>query len=76
MSEDEFVRLRLELSKASHVSMVSNDDETPVMEEELPPGTEDLADPAKVETDFQFCRNGTLDTVIAQRVQQGVTSSQ
>lgn len=49
LSEEEFVQLRLELSKASLVAMVGNDEETPAAQEELPPGTEDLADPAKVE---------------------------
>lgn len=48
LSEEEFVQLRLELSKSSLAAMVSEDDETPVAQEELPPGTEDLSDPAKV----------------------------
>lgn len=48
LSEDEFVQLRLELSKASLAVMVGDDGETPAVQEELPPGTEDLADPAKV----------------------------
>lgn len=48
LSEEEFVQLRLELSKASLSVMVSEDDKIPVAQEELPPGTEDLSDPAKV----------------------------
>lgn len=48
LSEEEFVQLRLELSKASLTAMGGDDEETPVVQEELPPGTEDLADPAKV----------------------------
>lgn len=48
LSEEEFVQLRLELSKASLTAMIGEDGETPVPQEELPPGTEDLTDPAKV----------------------------
>lgn len=48
LSEEEFVQLRLELSKANLAATIGEDGETPVAEEELPPGTEDLQDPAKV----------------------------
>lgn len=48
LSEEEFVQLRQELSKASLTQMGGEQDETPAVQEELPPGTEDLADPAKV----------------------------
>lgn len=48
LSEEEFVQLRLELSKASLSGMVGDSGESQVAQEELPPGTEDLADPAKV----------------------------
>ena len=48
LSEEEFVQLRLELAKASLAAMISEDNETPVPQEELPPGTEELTDPAKV----------------------------
>lgn len=67
LSEEEFVQLRLELSKASLAAMVGEDEETPVPQEELPPGTEDLSDPAKVnpisspagETNFhKYCLQG------------------
>lgn len=37
--------------------MVSEDSETPVAQEELPPGTEDLSDPAKVK--FQIRQKET-----------------
>lgn len=47
LSEEEFVKLRVELSKSSLAGMISEDDAA-VAQEELPPGTEDLADPAKV----------------------------
>lgn len=50
LSEEEFVQLRLELSKASLSGMVGDSGESQVAQEELPPGTEDLADPAKVKT--------------------------
>lgn len=50
LSEEEFVQLRLELSKSSLSGMVGEDGESNVPQEELPPGTEDLADPAKVRT--------------------------
>ena len=48
LSEEEFVQLRLELSKASLLAMISEEEGTTVDQEELPPGTEDLTDPAKV----------------------------
>uniref|UniRef100_A0A672JL84 Pre-mRNA-processing factor 39 n=1 Tax=Salarias fasciatus TaxID=181472 RepID=A0A672JL84_SALFA len=48
LSEEEFVQLRRELSKASLAAMGGEEAEKRV-EEELPPGTEDLADPAKVQ---------------------------
>lgn len=48
LSEEEFVPLRVELSKANTVATADEDEETPSVEEDLPPGTEDLPDPAKV----------------------------
>lgn len=48
LSEEEFVQLRLELSKSNLSAMVGEDGEAAVAQEELPPGTEDLVDPAKV----------------------------
>ncbi|XP_056260839.1 pre-mRNA-processing factor 39 isoform X2 [Seriola aureovittata] len=60
LSEQEFVQLRLELSKAS-LAMVSNDGETPAAEEELPPGTEDLADPAKRVTEIENMRHKVIE---------------
>lgn len=53
LSEEEFVQLRQELSKASLAQMGGEQDETPAVQEELPPGTEDLSDPAKVQIQFQ-----------------------
>ncbi|XP_070781614.1 pre-mRNA-processing factor 39 isoform X2 [Enoplosus armatus] len=61
LSEEEFVQLRLELSKASLAAMVREDDETPVAQEELPPGTEDLADPAKRVTEIENMRHKVIE---------------
>ncbi|KAM9339445.1 pre-mRNA-processing factor 39 isoform 1-T1 [Symphorus nematophorus] len=61
LSEEEFVQLRLELSKASLAAMVSEDDETPVAQEELPPGTEDLSDPAKRVTEIENMRHKVIE---------------
>lgn len=62
LSEEEFVQLRLELSKASLAAMVSEHDETPVAQEELPPGTEDLSDPAKVQIQFLLLQETHFST--------------
>lgn len=62
LSEEEFVQLRLELSKASLAAMVSEHDETPVVQEELPPGTEDLSDPAKVQIQFLLLQETHFST--------------
>lgn len=56
LSEEEFVQLRQELSKASLAQMGGEQDETPAVQEELPPGTEDLSDPAKVNIQFQVLK--------------------
>ncbi|KAL7388651.1 hypothetical protein ABVT39_018591 [Epinephelus coioides] len=61
LSEEEFVQLRLELSKASLTSMIGEDEETPVPQEELPPGTEDLADPAKRVTEIENMRHKVIE---------------
>lgn len=45
LSEEEFVQLRLELATANKPSG-EGEEETP--SEDLPPGTDDLPDPAKV----------------------------
>ena len=49
LSEEEFVQLRVELSKAS-VTGETGEDGEPIEPpaEDLPPGIEDLPDPAKV----------------------------
>ncbi|XP_070843115.1 pre-mRNA-processing factor 39 isoform X2 [Chaetodon trifascialis] len=61
LSEEEFVQLRLELSKASLVAMVCEGEETPVAQEELPPGTEDLSDPAKRVTEIENMRHKVIE---------------
>jgi len=51
LSEEEFIQLRVELANANISTVVGEDGETPTPAadvEELPPGTEDLPDPAKV----------------------------
>lgn len=59
LSEEEFVKLRVELSKSSLAGMISEDDAA-VAQEELPPGTEDLADPAKVKPNVRSCGGDTF----------------
>ncbi|KAI3364436.1 hypothetical protein L3Q82_011233 [Scortum barcoo] len=61
LSEEEFVQLRQELSKASLATMVGEDGETPVAQEELPPGTEDLPDPAKRVTEIENMRHKVIE---------------
>ncbi|KAK2856424.1 hypothetical protein Q5P01_005159 [Channa striata] len=61
LSEEEFVQLRLELSKSSLVAMVGDDGDTPAVQEELPPGTEDLADPAKRVTEIENMRHKVIE---------------
>ncbi|GAA6231081.1 pre-mRNA-processing factor 39-like isoform X2 [Lates japonicus] len=61
LSEEEFIQLRLELSKASLAAMVGSDGDTPAVEEELPPGTEDLADPAKRVTEIENMRHKVIE---------------
>jgi len=48
LPEEEFVQLRLELSKDSLLAMIGEVEDAPAAHEELPPGTDDLVDPAKV----------------------------
>lgn len=66
LAEQEFVQLRVELSKAS-LAMVSSDGETPAVEEELPPGTEDLADPAKVKIQLPVLQGRQIHKMTACR---------
>ncbi|XP_054474011.1 pre-mRNA-processing factor 39 isoform X2 [Anoplopoma fimbria] len=62
LSEEEFVQQRLELSKASLLAMISEDEEKPVApDEELPPGTEDLVDPAKRVTEIENMRHKVIE---------------
>ncbi|XP_071381113.1 pre-mRNA-processing factor 39 isoform X1 [Centroberyx affinis] len=61
LSEEEFVQLRVELSKANIAVTVGEDEETPVAEEELPPGTEDLQDPAKRVTEIENMRHKVIE---------------
>lgn len=67
LSEEEFVQLRLELSKASLLAMVCEDEETPAPQEELPPGTEDLADPAKVQIQMPILQGRICNKFTAYR---------
>uniref|UniRef100_A0A3B4BE10 Pre-mRNA-processing factor 39 n=1 Tax=Periophthalmus magnuspinnatus TaxID=409849 RepID=A0A3B4BE10_9GOBI len=57
LAEEEFVQLRVELSKASLSSMVGEDGDVAVPPEELPPGTDDLPDPAKRVTEIENMRH-------------------
>ncbi|XP_023147789.2 pre-mRNA-processing factor 39 isoform X1 [Amphiprion ocellaris] len=61
LSEEEFVQLRLELSKSSLSAMVGDDGESNVPQEELPPGTEDLPDPAKRVTEIENMRHKVIE---------------
>ena len=58
LSEEEFVQLRLELAAANKPTG-DGEEETP--SEELPPGTEDLPDPAKVRAQPSVCVGMKLD---------------
>uniref|UniRef100_A0A674P5D0 PRP39 pre-mRNA processing factor 39 homolog (yeast) n=1 Tax=Takifugu rubripes TaxID=31033 RepID=A0A674P5D0_TAKRU len=60
LSEEEFVKLRVELSKSSLAGMISEDDAA-VAQEELPPGIEDLADPAKRVTEIENMRHKVIE---------------
>ncbi|XP_076129041.1 pre-mRNA-processing factor 39 isoform X1 [Alosa pseudoharengus] len=71
LSEEEFVQLRVELAAAAKASNASNEDEdedgdgeTPseTPSEELPPGTEDLPDPAKRVTEIENMRHKVIET--------------
>ncbi|XP_027005245.1 pre-mRNA-processing factor 39 [Tachysurus fulvidraco] len=59
LSEEEFVQLRLELAAANKPSG-EGEEETP--SEELPPGTEDLPDPAKRVTEIENMRHKVIET--------------
>uniref|UniRef100_A0A8C6WRA0 Pre-mRNA-processing factor 39 n=1 Tax=Neogobius melanostomus TaxID=47308 RepID=A0A8C6WRA0_9GOBI len=61
LSEEEFVQLRVELSKASLSSMVGEDGDSAVPPEELPPGTDDLPDPAKRVTEIENMRHKVIE---------------
>ncbi|XP_051511538.1 pre-mRNA-processing factor 39-like isoform X2 [Myxocyprinus asiaticus] len=56
LSEEEFVQLRVELANANK----PNEDDAPG--EELPPGTEDLPDPAKRVTEIENMRHKVIET--------------
>ncbi|KAK0138340.1 Pre-mRNA-processing factor 39 [Merluccius polli] len=65
LSEEEFIQLRVELSKANMPTVASEDDETPAAaaeEEALPPGMEDLPDPAKRVTEIENMRHKVIET--------------
>ncbi|XP_068433346.1 pre-mRNA-processing factor 39 isoform X2 [Clinocottus analis] len=62
LSEEEFVQLRLELSKASLLAMIGEVEETPITaQDELPPGTDDLVDPAKRVTEIENMRHKVIE---------------
>ncbi|XP_034382825.1 pre-mRNA-processing factor 39 isoform X1 [Cyclopterus lumpus] len=61
LSEEEFVQLRLELSKASLLAMIGEVEDTPVAHDELPPGTDDLVDPAKRVTEIENMRHKVIE---------------
>lgn len=47
--------------------MVCEDEETPAPQEELPPGTEDLADPAKVQIQMPILQGRICNKFTAYR---------
>ncbi|KAK5853161.1 hypothetical protein PBY51_006976 [Eleginops maclovinus] len=57
LSEEEFIQMRLELSKASLSAMICESEDKPSTQDDLPPGTEDLADPAKRVTEIENMRH-------------------
>uniref|UniRef100_A0AAY4BY25 Pre-mRNA-processing factor 39 n=1 Tax=Denticeps clupeoides TaxID=299321 RepID=A0AAY4BY25_9TELE len=57
LSEEEFVQMRVELAASS---LSGTDGETPA--EDLPPGTEDLPDPAKRVTEIENMRHKVIET--------------
>ncbi|XP_066532185.1 pre-mRNA-processing factor 39 [Hoplias malabaricus] len=59
LSEEEFVQLRLELAAANKPTG-EGEEETP--SEELPPGTEDLPDPAKRVTEIENMRHKVIES--------------
>ncbi|KAM8831217.1 pre-mRNA-processing factor 39 [Spinachia spinachia] len=61
LSEEEFVQLRLELSKASLLAMIGEVTETPIASEDLPPGMDDLVDPAKRVTEIENMRHKVIE---------------
>ncbi|NP_001004520.1 pre-mRNA-processing factor 39 [Danio rerio] len=61
LSEEEFVSLRVELANANKPSG-DEDAETEAPGEELPPGTEDLPDPAKRVTEIENMRHKVIET--------------
>ncbi|KAJ0061246.1 hypothetical protein NL108_013919 [Boleophthalmus pectinirostris] len=61
LAEEEFVQLRVELSKASLSAMVGEDGDAAVPPEELPPGTDDLPDPAKRVTEIENMRHKVIE---------------
>ncbi|KAG7258947.1 hypothetical protein CRUP_035686 [Coryphaenoides rupestris] len=65
LSEEEFIQLRVELANANISTVVGEDGETPAPAadvEELPPGTDDLPDPAKRVTEIENMRHKVIET--------------
>lgn len=61
LSEEEFVQLRLELAAANKPSGEEEEEEEEPPSEELPPGTEDLPDPAKRVTEIENMRHKVIE---------------
>ncbi|KAJ3606207.1 hypothetical protein NHX12_025727 [Muraenolepis orangiensis] len=66
LSEEEFIQLRGELAKANITTVSGEDGETTpaaaVDQEDLPPGMEDLPDPAKRVTEIENMRHKVIET--------------
>lgn len=60
LSEEEFVQLRVELAKANVAAAANGEGEEETPAEELPPGTEDLPDPAKVRLHLLTLEEGLI----------------
>uniref|UniRef100_A0A673W7I7 Pre-mRNA-processing factor 39 n=1 Tax=Salmo trutta TaxID=8032 RepID=A0A673W7I7_SALTR len=62
LSEEEFVQLRVELAKANVAAAANGEGEEATPAEELPPGTEDLPDPAKRVTEIENMRHKVIES--------------
>ncbi|XP_021456569.2 pre-mRNA-processing factor 39 isoform X1 [Oncorhynchus mykiss] len=62
LSEEEFVQLRVELAKANVAAAANGEGEDTTPADELPPGTEDLPDPAKRVTEIENMRHKVIES--------------